>query len=171
MKNIFKYFGMAAMALTMVGLVACKDEPVEPTPQPEPDNSVYALHYLDATSAAVRNGDTVDYTPESWEYELSQTSSLNIYIENRTSNTLSTVQEVTMLQGPEGQRLEVCAGGNCPWNGNPYDIAPGTDTDKPITVEAGLSNEYSGISLIRVKVGRAGTMDDAVTVYVRVHLG
>lgn len=124
----------------------------------------YALHIGETTYA---DGDTAIYTPQDWEYDLNQTV-CNVIIENLTEDVLNTTQQATVVSGPEGQTLEICAGGNCPWNGQPYDLAPGVNSDKPITVELHLEKSYTGESLVKVVVGNAPDMANSTTLYIRV---
>lgn len=171
MKNIFKYFGLAAMAAAVMSLAACNndDKGKDDNQTPAAGNKVYKLHFGSVDSQALADGDTVDYTPERWEQELAMTQAI-FYIENCTSAPVMTTQTYEFVDGQDGQLLEICAGGNCPWNGQPYEVAVGVDDQKPVTLEVGLSEAYTGVSVVKLRVGRAETMADAVTAYLRVHL-
>lgn len=173
MKNIFKYFGLAAMAMAMLSLTACNNDEKDnnngnDNPTPVSGNAVYKLHFKTANSAALANGDTVEYTAEDWERSLGMTQAI-FFIENCTSAPVMTTQTYEFVEGKDGQLLEICAGGNCPWNGQPYEVAVGVDDQKPITVEAGLNEAYTGVTIVKLTVGRAETMADAVVAYVRIH--
>lgn len=172
MKNIFKYLGLAVMSMAMLSLTACNndDNKKDDNRTPATGNAVYKLHLGSVDSPALADGDTVDYEPARWERDLTMTQAI-FYIENCTSAPVMTTQTYEFVEGQTGQLLEICAGGNCPWNGQPYEVAVGVDDQKPVTVEVGLSDEYTGVSIVKLKVGRAETMADAVTVYLRVHLG
>lgn len=172
MKSIFKYLGLAVMSMAILSLTACNndDNKKEDNQTPTTGNAVYKLHLGATDSQALADGDTVDYEPARWERDLNMTQAI-FYIENCTSAPVMTTQTYEFVEGQTGQLLEICAGGNCPWNGQPYEVAVGVDDQKPVTVEVGLSDEYTGVSIVKLKVGRAETMADAVTVYLRVHLG
>lgn len=149
MKKTFT-FAMALAALALLGANANAQQ--------------YALHLGETTYA---NGDTAVYTPQDWEYDLNQTV-CNILIENLTDGVLNTTQEATVVSGPQGQHLEICAGGNCPWNGQPYDLEPGLNSEKPITLELSLDKSYTGESLVKVVVGNSPELGNSTTLYVRV---
>lgn len=172
MKNIFKYFGMAAMAMAVLSLAACGNDDKNKDPeQPSTGNKVYKLHFTTMDSPALADGDTVDYTPNRWEYEETPAMShATFYIENCTGSPIMTTQTYEFIEGQMGQLLEICAGGGCPWNGQPYEVAAGVDGNNPIVVEVGLDDSYTGVSIVKLTVGRAETLADATTVYVRVHL-
>lgn len=174
MKNIFKYLGLAVMSMAMLSLTACNnDDKKEDNQTPSTGSTVYKLHYGTPDGAVVANGDTVDYTPDRWEYEATPAEShATLFIENCTSAPVMTTQTYEFVEGQTGQLLEICAGGSCPWNGQPYEVQPGLDTDQqyPIVVSVGLDPTYTGVSIVKLKVGRADNLADAVTVYVRVHL-
>ena len=168
MRNIFKYLGLATMAMALLSLTACKDDD-QKQDNPSSGSKVYKLHYTTTDSPALADGDTVDYSPERWEYEEQPAMThATFYIENCTDGPIMTTQTYDFVEGQMGQILEICAGGGCPWNGQPYEVAKGIDANNPIVVEMGLDQSYTGTSIAKLTVGRAETMADAVTVYVRV---
>ena len=117
------------MALTMMiatlGMVSCTEKEPAPTPEPEPTpqgDATYALHYQDRT---LEPGQTVYYTAT--EDDIADNFlEMMFYIENLTTSTLNTSQSLVQTDGPSDfPAPELCAGGNCPWNGQPYPVAPG----------------------------------------------
>ena len=130
----------------------------------------YALHYLTTDAPALSDGDTVDYTIAEWEYDLGITS-CNIFIENLTESNLLTTQEVSIVEGPSSLAPDLCAGGNCPWNGQPYELVPGVNTEMPLTIEVPLSSNYTGSLLLKVVVGNSNGLANNTTAYIRMQLG
>lgn len=127
----------------------------------------YALHFLDGTTPALANGDTVDYTPDANALRLH--TPVSFIIENLTEQDLLTTQEVTLVEGGRVS-YDVCGGGSCPWDGNPYTVVPGINED----LFVGIEPNYDGIDnaelLFRIDVGNDPDLANSVTAYLRIKI-
>lgn len=130
----------------------------------------YALHFGTVDGPVVAAGDTVEYTTTDQEMNIMHMAFIYLYIENLTAGDLATDNEVVMLEGPEGLETDLCAGGNCPQQGE-YTIVPGNNPDMPLTIEPRLQPEYGGETILyRITVGNARTMENSVTIYLKVNI-
>ena len=130
----------------------------------------YALHYGAVDGPVVAAGDTVEYTTTDLDMNTMHMAFIYLYIENLTQEGLSTDNDIVMLEGPEGLVTDLCAGGNCPQQGE-YTLVPGDNPEMPLTIEPHLLPEYGGMTVLyRITVANARTMDNAVTVYLRVNI-
>lgn len=175
MRKTIKTLCMAVMAMGLISLVACKDDPVEPdnTPTTTAGNGTYALHFNDASSAALKDGATVEYTVQDWERELHM-AYINFYVENQTNEALVTDQLVELVDGPDNMTYSLCAGGECP---EPpampptYTVAAKSVHDQPITIEPHLEDGMSGTATFKLTVGKAGNVaNTGVVAYVKINL-
>ena len=130
----------------------------------------YALHFGAIDGPVVAAGDTVEYTTTDQEMNIMHMAFVYLYIENLTADSLSTDNDVELVEGPEGLETELCAGGNCPQQGE-YTLAPGDNPEMPLTIEPRLLPEYDGLHIVyRITVGEAHGLANGVTVFLRVNV-
>ncbi|MBR4505833.1 MAG: hypothetical protein IKP21_03575 [Bacteroidales bacterium] len=130
----------------------------------------YALHFGSTDAPVVVAGDTVEYTTTDIDMNVMHMAYLYIYIENLTDSNLVTDNDYEVLEGPADLETEVCAGGNCPQQGE-YTLVPGDNPDMPFTLEPHLKPEYGGQHILyRVTVGEGRNLENGVTVYIRVNI-
>ena len=131
----------------------------------------YALHFREASAPAIEPNSTVEYTTEDWEEELGM-AAISFIIENLTDSPLMTVQEVTMLEGPEAMaHPEVCGGGTCPWDGQPYAVEPGMNPLLPLTLDIMTRGNVGSSVLYRIDVWEDGNRSNSISVNLRVNVG
>ena len=141
MKNIFKFLASMAVAVAMIGFTSCEPDP-EPEPQPQPQTyeldpienvgTLFAFHFNGQT---VEPGATVTYNATTEDIN-DNFAAINLYIENLGNEEVTAIHRIEIAEGPaDMNEYEVCAGGSCPWNGEPYTLVPGMNNDKPITLE------------------------------------
>lgn len=144
MKKFARIFTIAAVALGLSGAVACsEDDDKKETPSNNPEtpfvpdgeyteSEAYAIVYNNDTLTA---GQMVEYTATAEDIENDQVT-IRMDILNKTRGELSTWQQIVMVQGPSTMASPaVCGGGMCPWDGEPYTLAPGVNTDKFMAIE------------------------------------
>ena len=130
----------------------------------------YALHFGTVDGPVVAAGDTVEYNTTAEEMDIVHMAFIYLYIENLTTEDLTTDNEVVVLEGPDGLETELCAGGNCPQQGQ-YTLVPGDNPEMPLTIEPHLLPEYSGGHILyRVTVGEGRNLENGITVYLRVNI-
>lgn len=130
----------------------------------------YALHYGSVDGPVIAAGDTVEYTTTAEDMNIMHMAFIYLYIENLTTEDLTTDNDVVLLEGPDSLAWDLCAGGNCPQQGE-YTLVPGDNPEMPLTIEAHLLPEYSGGHILyRVTVGESRNLENGVTVYLRVNI-
>lgn len=160
MKNLMAL----AMMIATLGMVGCTEKEPSPTPEPgpsQPGDAAYALHYQNRT---LEESQTIYYTAT--EEDISDNYiEIALEIENLTSSTLSTSQSVVMTEGPDGfPEAEICAGGNCPWNGQAYDVAPGL-YENPIYIHL-MPAGFSGQTVTyTITVGEGKSLNNPTVAY------
>ena len=128
----------------------------------------YAFYF---NGTEVQPLDTVTYTAN--ESDLANTVfAVNLILQNKTRDVLSTIQRVDQLSGPASmQDVEICGGGNCPWDGKPYDLQPGLNEDLPLAIDFNTAKTGTGVSaLYKVHVGMAPDFQNATSIYLRVNI-
>lgn len=182
-----KYMMAAMVVAVTFGLAGCTKDNTEstpdnptptpaptPTPQQPPEGDL-AIRYGAVDGPYVYDGDTVVYTTTDFDMNSMHRADIYIYIDNQTTRNLTVSHTLDAVEGPANLETATCAGGHCPWDGLPYLLGPGVESDKPFTIEASLLPEYSGQSIIyRFVTGKtreAGApLEDPVTVYVRINV-
>ena len=161
------------MALTLMaatlGMVSCTEKENNPTDTPNPGptpsgDAAYALHYQNRT---LEEGQTIYYTATAEDISDNYIE-IALQIENLTNSTLSTSQSVVKTAGPDGfPEAEICAGGNCPWNGEAYSVAPGL-YENPIFIHL-LPAGFSGQTVkYTITVGEGRALNNPTVAYLEV---
>lgn len=133
----------------------------------------YELYFNDSTSTALNNGDTVEYTPRSWERQI-HLAQINFFVKNLTDDDLLTDQVVTVMNGPSDMEIGLCAGGNCPI---PPALPPAYTVEAhrihpdPITLKVHLEDSYSGSAIIKLTVGVSPRINPSVTAFLKINFG
>ena len=177
MKNIFKYLATTAIAVAMFGLTACDPE----NPEPEPDNqpqtyeldeienvgTLFAIHFNGET---IQPGATITYNATASDLA-DNFAAINMYIENLSSNEVTAIHRIEIAEGPaDMNEYDVCAGGSCPWNGQPYVLAPGINETMPITMEF-HPNDHAAHATALFRVAVLTDRDENATyIFLRVNL-
>lgn len=133
----------------------------------------YALHFTDSTTAALNNGDTVEYTPQDWERQI-HLAQINFFVENLTAEDMLTDQTVTVTEGPSDMEIGLCAGGQCPIPPAvppAYTVQANSIHPEPITLKVHLESSYSGFAIIKLTVGTSPRFNPSVTAFLKVNLG
>ena len=173
MKRINCFF--AVSAILVMGFAACnKDNEGNDTPQPTPEDTMpaYAFVYQGRTLAA---GDTIFYYPTAEEAADSiDQAAVFFYIKNLTDAAQQTRMNVTMQEGTlaMGTYIEVCFGSSCtggpnPWTSDPFNVAPGLNSDLPITFDyhPSLVTERT---TFKVTVGQGTNLARSQSMYINV---
>ena len=132
----------------------------------------YALHYSDSTTARLAEGDTITHLLQDWEAEM-HVAYISFYVENLTDDTLATNQIVTAIDMPSGMNFVVCAAGQCREDQQllpDYKIAPKSIHNEVVTIEPHFEGLEVGEAIFKLEVGNAGTMDNKVTVYIKLDI-
>ena len=169
MKKLFKTMMAVATMVAAMSMVSCGEKnPKEGLDIIENEGTHFALYY---NSQKITPLDTLvyDITLADRQNDL---AIINLVPENLTSGELSTSQKCDMLEGDNDMaNLEICGGGTCPWNGQPYTTVPGMNTDKPIAFDVHPSEHTAGHSaLYRVAIGVGEKIEHATVVYLRINL-
>ena len=163
MKKYFKYAMAIAMTVTALGITACGgEEPIEN------DGTYYAFYF---NNNKVQPIDTVFYelTREELDNNLAQPT---FVLENLTNGPLSTTQKVEVLEGPASLIADenICGGGSCPWNKEPYTLDPGMNPTKSITIDFyPKDNPDLNTALFKLTVGEADNFKHATIIYMRIN--
>lgn len=172
MKKVFKYAMAVALTVATVGFTACT--PGEEEKPIENDGTYYAFH-LQETGVSGAYKTKINALDTAY-YQLTEADMQNdygvvsLYLENRTSGSLSTTQKVEILEGPAKLANDeyICGGGSCPWNKAPYTLVPGINEDKPLAIDIHPSDLGSATTaLFRLTVGEADKFDHATIIYLR----
>lgn len=170
MKSIFKYLAVVAISLATFSMVACKDDPVEPTPDETTESTSYAFQYQDTTPAA---GATVDFTPNMQQSELDW-AGVDFYMVNKTSENLETVMKVERVSGPASfDNLSICYGescktGTCPYTSNVMTLEPGVNTNLRITIDYAPS-AVTEETIYRITIGKGTSLQDPQVLKIKLH--
>lgn len=128
MKKFTKFLMAGIMMSAMVGFISCsKDEEKEETTIEE--STSYAIYY---EGQALTAGQTIVVSPTA---DLSENPDVaaDLFMYNKTSNTLNTCFKVELVEGPEsmGADVPVCYGvcrmHNLPYTHESIALAPGLD--------------------------------------------
>ena len=165
-KNLFRMMAVAMFAAA-VCLSGCDKDP-DPTNEPENAGDHYSIYFGEKKVAPL---DTIVYTASEGEIA-GDYIAIILTLENTTSETLEAIQSVELLQGPRSMKeIEICGGGHCPWDGNPYKLNPGLNPELPLAVDIIPSEHDAGASgLFKICVGDNPNLDHATIVYLRVNL-
>ena len=126
----------------------------------------YALHLNSPDSAIIAAGDTAIYTITDHDFVMGR-AYINFYIDNLTESAILTDNDIQLVEGPSGLEFEICAGGFCPQQG-PYTLQPGANPYMPLTIEPFTTGMQGKTALFRVKVGKSPSLNNSVTVYLKV---
>lgn len=130
----------------------------------------YALHFNAIDGPVISAGDTALYVTTDIDMNIQQRADVFFYIENLTEGNLVTDNEIEALEGPADLETEICAGGNCPQQGE-YTLVPGNNPDMPLTIESHLKPEYGGQHILyRITVGEGRNLTNGVTIYLRINV-
>ena len=171
MKNIFKYLAVMAMSVALTGLVACDPEPdPEPTPDTYTESTTYAIIYEDNAVAA---GTTLVYNPSDDEIR-NGLAVIHLLLENKTSETVSTVMIVEKTEGPAAMDdLMICFNEDCnnptaPWTSSPFTLEPGVNYQMPISFDYNPSKVTSKTTY-RVSICKSGSLEDPQVIFINVN--
>lgn len=185
MKKITNYFVAITLVLTTVGFASCsKDDDKKTSNEPtirdiENVGTHYALYRMhNGSSEAIQAGDTIRYVANEEDINVYDLVELQFKIENKKREALLTSQDLVQLEGSENMSASidpksthgatVCGGGSCPWNGQPYTVAPGM-SDYTIGIQIKPSHQTSGDwGLYRLAVGVGENLENATVIYLHV---
>ena len=180
MKKTARFLLAALVMGATVSLVACdKETKDDPTPEVEiittdwqsethEASNSYALHF---NNVPVNAGEVVDYEVSESDRSL-DVAMPTLVIENLTKENLMTSQKVELVEGPVTmQEVEICGGGNCPWDGKDYEIVPGLNPDKSIYVKVHPSKCPDNTTAVyRITVGQTSELANPQVIFVRIKL-
>ncbi len=169
MKKSFHYALAAALLSVSMAFIACDPEPgPDPKDVIENDGTYYTFVYKNNPVTPL---DTVVYSLSQAEVADDFTTISFVY-NNLTNGALNTTQKVEILQGNTDLAKDeyICGGGSCPWNKEPFSLAPGLNNDMPLTIDIHPSEIGStNTALFRLTVGEAPKFSHATIIYLRVN--
>ena len=176
MKKTLKTIIMAVALTVSFGLIACGDNPDDPN-QEEPTTyelepienaaTTFAFHF---NGQPVEPGATLIYNATSDDIADDMVA-VNLILENLTSSEVMATHRIEIAEGPADMNdFSVCAGGSCPWNGEPYTLVPGQNPDKPITFEL-VPSKHSSHATAKYRVAvTTARMTEPTYIFIRVNL-
>ena len=166
MKKITHFMMAAAVMLASFSFVACgKDD--EKENKYEESNS-YAIYHEGHALAA---GETITITPSEEQRQLMDVEA-DIYMYNKTENTLNTCFKVELAEGPESMKNEapvcygVCQTQQLPYIHEPISLAPGLDS-KPIQVHVYMDMHETHTGTYRITVGEGTSLANPQVCYIK----
>lgn len=157
MKNIFKYMAIVAISIIGLSLTACEPEP-DPTPAPDvnyQESTAYAIYY---DGQALTAGQTITVSPTA-EQIANDDLEADLYMFNKTENTLNTCFKVELVEGPESMSKDVpvcygvCQARNLPYTHEPITMGPGMN-NSPIQLHVYMTmHEGTTTGSYRITVG------------------
>lgn len=161
MKNILKTLALIVMSTAMIGFASCEKN--------TDDTPAYAIHYNGAAMAADA---TIDIQPNLIETQ-NDFASIDLLLENKTSDNLSTCIKVEMLEGPDAMKdLMICYGTTCknptcPWTSDAFTLTPGVNENMAIKFDYAPS-KVTTKTVYRMTVGKAGSLDNSQTLLISI---
>ncbi len=188
MKKTIKFLMIALIATSMVTLGACvkEEEKPEPTPTdttPDPgdnpgetyeESTTYSILYGES---AITAGDTVYYNITTMDMG-NDFVKIDFHIENKTSETVSTVLKVERKDGVQSMNtLDICtpercfSNQTCPYTSVPFSVTPGIDIYGPFSLEFTPSlYGPDAWAVYRVTLGKGTELADPEVIFVNVNL-
>lgn len=150
---------MAALMLgTFAGFVACGDDDEKENKYEE--STSYAIYYDGRALAA---GQTITVSPNAAQIELDDVEA-DIFMYNKTDNTLNTCFKVELVEGPASMKDEapvcygVCQTQHLPYLHEPISLAPGMDS-RPVQIHVYMGlHEGAHTGTYRVTVGEGESL-------------
>lgn len=161
MKNIFKYMATVAISIIGLSLTACEKEP-EPTPANDvnyEESNTYAIYYQ---GSALTAGETITVSPTPEQRDNDDVEA-DIFMYNKTDNTLNTCFKVELVDGPAtmGEApicYGVCQSKPLPYTHEAIALAPGMDPT-PIQVHVYMGmHEGATTGTYRITVGEGSEL-------------
>ena len=151
MKNIFKSLAMIALGTAMLTFASCS--------KTEDDAETYAIIYAGETLA---DGATITLQPSQNEIDM-DFASIELLIDNKTTEKQETVMKVDMTEGPEAMKDlmvcygETCKNPTCPWTSDPFVLVPGVNEEMAIKFDY-IPSKVSSTTVYCMTVAKAGSM-------------